>query len=385
MPSVPNAFVVFVNKSYYTDFERDSHFKHTCICKHCNYLHFHFTWHYFWCVQWREWRKRGWKHHYVQWCIQRCSSGGRYYSCMWPQQSCSVQMLLTSCCGFSVCAGEKASNSPTPQSPQRCWFKNLLSESDAKIMEHSGKMVILFEILRMAENIGEKVYASGVICLKFKLGLICKTFTHNQFCFFFIARLVFSQSLITLNLIEKYLEASHRGRDIFSSKGNILWMRENIDLFRKCLSWWCPCFDCCFFFLLTEGSWIKNIDYFRLDGSTSAPLRKKCIDEFNQPGNVRYAPLHPLDSPDWNKAEPLVGSPVLCRIVFLCSFLGDDCFSFQQKQDHLASTLWLPTGSSSSMRHGTPLMTSRAYTECTASASWSQCSCTVSWLRWTER
>jgi len=52
--------------------------------------------------------------------------------------------------------------SVTSQSPER-WFKNLLSEEDANIMEHSGKMVLLFEILRMAEDLDEKVYDSFLI------------------------------------------------------------------------------------------------------------------------------------------------------------------------------------------------------------------------------
>ncbi|CAK6953614.1 transcriptional regulator ATRX-like [Scomber scombrus] len=115
--------------------------------------------------------------------------------------------------------GERA----TREIPGEGWFKNLLSESDAKILEHSGKMVLLFEILRMAEDLKDKV-------------------------------LVFSQSLISLNLIEDFLKASHHARDSSSFKA---------------------------------GSWIKNIDYYRLDGSTSAILRKKWADQFNNPANVR--------------------------------------------------------------------------------------------------
>ncbi|TNN79200.1 Transcriptional regulator ATRX [Liparis tanakae] len=52
--------------------------------------------------------------------------------------------------------GERASMSGTSQSPE-CWFKNLLSEDDANVLEHSGKMVLLFEILRMAEDLDDKV------------------------------------------------------------------------------------------------------------------------------------------------------------------------------------------------------------------------------------
>nr|XP_046267251.1 transcriptional regulator ATRX-like isoform X2 [Scatophagus argus] len=124
--------------------------------------------------------------------------------------------------GAPAVEGEKAASS-MPQSLDEGWFKNLLCEEDAKIMEHSGKMVLLFEILKMAEDLEDKV-------------------------------LVFSQSLISLNLIEVFLEASHHAREPSSFKA---------------------------------GSWIKNVDYYRLDGSTTAPLRKKWADQFNNATNVR--------------------------------------------------------------------------------------------------
>ncbi|KAJ4929776.1 hypothetical protein JOQ06_018797 [Pogonophryne albipinna] len=103
------------------------------------------------------------------------------------------------------------------------WFKGMVTEEDAKIMELSGKMVLLFEILRMAEDLGDKV-------------------------------LVFSQSLISLGLIEDFLKNSHNARNSSAFKA---------------------------------GSWIKNIDYYRLDGSTSALLRKKWADKFNNDTNDR--------------------------------------------------------------------------------------------------
>ncbi|KAM9728822.1 transcriptional regulator ATRX-like [Menidia menidia] len=119
-------------------------------------------------------------------------------------------------------AGASATG-PRPPNPDELWYKNLLSGSDITIMEHSGKMVLLFEILRMAEDHGDKV-------------------------------LVFSQSLISLNLIEKFLEAAHKGRAGLSLKA---------------------------------GSWIKNVDYYRLDGSTNAMIRKKWAEKFNNTANGR--------------------------------------------------------------------------------------------------
>lgn len=86
-----------------------------------------------------------------------------------------------------VVEGENTASSSQSQSPTQAWYKHMLSESDAKIMEHSGKMVLLFEILRMAEDLDDKV-------------------------------LVFSQSLISLNLIEEFLASAHRAIDPLSSR-----------------------------------------------------------------------------------------------------------------------------------------------------------------------
>lgn len=36
-----------------------------------------------------------------------------------------------------------------------------------------------------------------------------------------------------------------------------------------------------------EGKWFRNIDYYRLDGSTTAQSRKKWAEEFNDETNVR--------------------------------------------------------------------------------------------------
>ncbi|KAI1898932.1 hypothetical protein AGOR_G00077480 [Albula goreensis] len=121
----------------------------------------------------------------------------------------------------------KATSSSGPGSPSPDWHKDFVTESDAEILEHSGKMVLLFEILRMAEEVEDKV-------------------------------LVFSQSLISLDLIEDFLELAGRCKEEGKPspyKG--------------------------------EGKWFKNIDYYRLDGSTNAMTRKKWAEEFNDTSNVR--------------------------------------------------------------------------------------------------
>ncbi|XP_011383250.1 transcriptional regulator ATRX isoform X5 [Pteropus vampyrus] len=123
----------------------------------------------------------------------------------------------------------KATSSSNPSSPAPDWYKDFVTDADAEILEHSGKMVLLFEILRMAEEIGDKV-------------------------------LVFSQSLISLDLIEDFLELASREKTEDKDKPLIY---------------------------KGEGKWLRNIDYYRLDGSTTAQSRKKWAEEFNDETNVR--------------------------------------------------------------------------------------------------
>uniref|UniRef100_A0AAY4DTI0 DNA helicase n=1 Tax=Denticeps clupeoides TaxID=299321 RepID=A0AAY4DTI0_9TELE len=121
----------------------------------------------------------------------------------------------------------KPSQGSGTSSPSPDWYKEFVTEADAEVLEHSGKMALLFEILRMAEEVEDKV-------------------------------LVFSQSLISLDLIEDFLELSCRAKD----EGKISPYKG-------------------------EGKWFRNIDYYRLDGSTNALARKKWAEEFNDTSNVR--------------------------------------------------------------------------------------------------
>ncbi|KAM4886284.1 transcriptional regulator ATRX isoform 2-T2 [Sylvia borin] len=122
----------------------------------------------------------------------------------------------------------KATSSSNPGSPSPDWYKDFVTDADAEVLEHSGKMVLLFEILRMAEELGDKV-------------------------------LVFSQSLISLDLIEDFLELANREKS----------ERDKPPIYKG------------------EGKWFRNIDYYRLDGSTTAQSRKKWAEEFNDETNVR--------------------------------------------------------------------------------------------------
>ncbi|XP_058631669.1 transcriptional regulator ATRX-like isoform X3 [Onychostoma macrolepis] len=110
--------------------------------------------------------------------------------------------------------------------PSANWYLPFVSAVDAKVLEHSGKLQLLLEILHWAEELEDKV-------------------------------LVFSQSLISLDLIESFLLYADE------TKG------------KKC----CP--------YKGEKAWVKNKDYYRLDGNTSACARKRWAQEFNNTKNIR--------------------------------------------------------------------------------------------------
>ncbi|CAN9501704.1 unnamed protein product [Ophioblennius macclurei] len=129
---------------------------------------------------------------------------------------------------FGAASSAQGGEATASTVPDEQWYKSFLCESDADILEHSGKLVLLFEILRMAEDVGDKV-------------------------------LVFSQSLISLNLIEKFLGEFNRAGDLSVFRAE----------------------------KMSTKDWIRNLDYYRLDGSTSAVLRKKWADDFNNTANTR--------------------------------------------------------------------------------------------------
>ncbi|KAK4487524.1 hypothetical protein RD792_005829 [Penstemon davidsonii] len=123
---------------------------------------------------------------------------------------------------YSMISGEKLGN------PQRKndsgflyedWWRDLLKEDNYKEADYSGKMVLLLDILTMCSSIGDKA-------------------------------LVFSQSILTLDLIEYYLSKLPRPR----KNG-------------KC--------------------WKKGKDWYRLDGRTECSERQKLVERFNEPLNKR--------------------------------------------------------------------------------------------------
>lgn len=112
------------------------------------------------------------------------------------------------------CEGERADPSRAPSTPVEDWFKPLLSECDASVLEHSGKMVLLMKILQMAEDLGDKVYVHVQTCCESSVWML------TGGCLF--PRLVFSQSLSSLGMIEDFLKVSHCSRSEAALKGSYL-------------------------------------------------------------------------------------------------------------------------------------------------------------------
>ncbi|KAJ8720345.1 hypothetical protein PYW07_012388 [Mythimna separata] len=114
------------------------------------------------------------------------------------------------------------------ENPTEWWIK-LVDDEELDDMRNSHKLVLLFDILRQCEAIGDKL-------------------------------LVFSQSLYSLDLIEHFLgkvdEATQEGRIDEKLGGHV-------------------------------GSWSPGVDYFRLDGSTSCENRSIWCKNFNREDNPR--------------------------------------------------------------------------------------------------
>ncbi|KAM4021421.1 helicase ARIP4 isoform 2-T2 [Anomaloglossus baeobatrachus] len=103
------------------------------------------------------------------------------------------------------------------------WAKEILCDYQTGSLPNSPKMVLLFHLIEESMKLGDKT-------------------------------LVFSQSLSTLTIIEDFL--SKRPMPLTPGK-------ESQD----------------------RNTWIRNVNYYRLDGSTSASERERLINQFNDPGN----------------------------------------------------------------------------------------------------
>ena len=114
-----------------------------------------------------------------------------------------------------------------PESPP-LWYHDLLSEECETRMDMSGKLLFLFELLQEAEKLKEKV-------------------------------LVFTQSLLTLDIIEMFLNKQE------------------------------------------FGDWTPGIDYYRLDGSTKSDIRTSYMAEFNAKDNNRFVVATCVGCMSWGR------------------------------------------------------------------------------------
>ncbi|XP_072506540.1 helicase ARIP4 isoform X1 [Notamacropus eugenii] len=103
------------------------------------------------------------------------------------------------------------------------WAKDILCDYQTGVLENSPKMVLLFHLIEESVKLGDKI-------------------------------LVFSQSLSTLSVIEEFL-AKRLMPCLPGSDGQ------------------------------GDQNWVRNLSYYRLDGSTSASERERLINQFNDPNN----------------------------------------------------------------------------------------------------
>ncbi|KAG5676156.1 hypothetical protein PVAND_006005 [Polypedilum vanderplanki] len=108
------------------------------------------------------------------------------------------------------------------------WWSGMTTEEDIESLNASHKMRLLFEILKLTEQKGEKI-------------------------------LIFSSFVAVLECIEQFMKA------ISSQANNPNASRYGYDLY--------------------QSRWILGVDYYRLDGSTPKAARQAMINQFNSPGN----------------------------------------------------------------------------------------------------
>ncbi|XP_053281197.1 helicase ARIP4 isoform X1 [Pleuronectes platessa] len=106
------------------------------------------------------------------------------------------------------------------------WAKEIMCDYEPGILENSAKMVMLFHLIEESVRTGDKM-------------------------------LVFSQSLSTLTVIEDFLAK----RPVPHSPNTSNREKPN-------------------------PNWVRNLNYYRLDGSTTASERERLINQFNEPSNT---------------------------------------------------------------------------------------------------
>uniref|UniRef100_A0A8C6TA83 RAD54 like 2 n=1 Tax=Neogobius melanostomus TaxID=47308 RepID=A0A8C6TA83_9GOBI len=105
------------------------------------------------------------------------------------------------------------------------WAKEIMNDYKPGVLENSAKMVLLFHLIEESVRKGDKL-------------------------------LVFSQSLSTLTVIEEFLAKRAVPPSPNSNKEK------------------------------PNQNWVRNLNYYRLDGSTTASERERLINQFNDPTNT---------------------------------------------------------------------------------------------------
>jgi transcriptional regulator ATRX len=120
---------------------------------------------------------------------------------------------------------------------EKHWYSDLVTDVDHWSEEVSGKMALLFDIVRLAEQLGDKV-------------------------------LVFSQSVLTLDLIEDFLQ--HK-----TEEAKRIGSRKSKGVKRAAAT-----------------VWEAGLDYHRIDGTTAAHHRQEYMTDFCDPTNNRYVAMY---------------------------------------------------------------------------------------------
>ncbi|XP_049268422.1 transcriptional regulator ATRX homolog [Rhipicephalus sanguineus] len=133
--------------------------------------------------------------------------------------------------------GDVDNRPPTPQElRKKQWWDEYVSEEEIEKLQISGKLTLFYDILQECDAIGDKV-------------------------------LLFSQSLLTLDLVERMLEHCNGQPATGDTETDVA---DPTD----------PLKDC-------HNTWVLGIDYFRIDGATSVDLRSRWISMFNDENNHR--------------------------------------------------------------------------------------------------
>lgn len=114
------------------------------------------------------------------------------------------------------------------------WWKEFANEDDLESLLSSNKLILLFEILRMCEQLGEKV-------------------------------LIFSAFVAVLNVVEDFMKKINN-------------QDTSLEAHQRAEKYGYSDF---------RASWQEGLDYFRLDGSTKQDARHQMIQKFNDRDNKR--------------------------------------------------------------------------------------------------